>query len=78
MSDNFKNVLEVRRENMKGQKARKDHYSTTTVSSSMPLATSQGRGKTLMSPTIIRFFVIPKQFYLFMFNRLHLIDIFIH
>lgn len=49
MSDNFKSVLEVRRENMKQQKLRKDQFSTTNLSSSMPPSAMQGnRGSVLM------------------------------
>ncbi|XP_039248948.1 syntaxin-5-like [Styela clava] len=49
MSDNFKSVLEVRRENMKQQKLRKDQFSTTNLSSSMPPSAMQGnRGSVLI------------------------------
>lgn len=49
MSDSFKTVLEVRRENMKQQKLRKDQFSTSTVSSSMPPSATQGnRGSVLL------------------------------
>lgn len=49
MSDNFKSVLEVRRENMKQQKLRKDKFSSSNLSSSMPPSATQGnRGSVLL------------------------------
>jgi len=42
MSENFKSVLEIRRENMKQQKLRKDQFSSSNLSSSMPLSATQG------------------------------------
>lgn len=42
MSDNFKSVLEVRRENMKQQKLRKEKFSSSNLSSSMPPSATQG------------------------------------
>nr|XP_002126270.1 syntaxin-5-like [Ciona intestinalis] len=42
MSENFKSVLEVRRENMKKQKLRKDQFSSSNLSSSMPVSATQG------------------------------------
>jgi len=45
MSENFKSVLEVRRENMKQQKIRKDHFSSTNLSASMPVSATQGNSK---------------------------------
>jgi len=41
MSDNFKHVLENRRENMKHQKERKDQFSSSTVSSASPLTSAR-------------------------------------
>ncbi|CAK8677627.1 unnamed protein product [Clavelina lepadiformis] len=49
MSENFKSVLEVRRENMKQQKLRKDQFSSSNLSSSMPSSATQGtRGSVLL------------------------------
>uniref|UniRef100_H2Z1V9 t-SNARE coiled-coil homology domain-containing protein n=1 Tax=Ciona savignyi TaxID=51511 RepID=H2Z1V9_CIOSA len=49
MSENFKSVLEVRRENMKQQKLRKDQFSSSNLSSSMPLSATQGhKGSVLL------------------------------
>lgn len=42
MSDSFKSVLEVRRENMKQQKLRKDQFSSSNLSSGMPPSATQG------------------------------------
>lgn len=42
MSDSFKTVLEVRRENMKQQKLRKDQFSSSNVSASLPPSATQG------------------------------------
>lgn len=45
MSENFKSVLEVRRENMKQQKLRKDQFSSSNLTASMPPSATQGNSK---------------------------------
>nr|CAB3266676.1 syntaxin-5-like [Phallusia mammillata] len=48
MSENFKSVLEVRRENMKQQKLRKDQFSSTNLSASMPPSATQGNSGSVL------------------------------
>ena len=43
MSENFKSVLEIRRENMKKQKLRKDQFSSTNLSAALPANATQGK-----------------------------------
>lgn len=44
MSNDFKSVLEVRTESMKQQKNRRDHFSQSPISSSLPPKALNGRG----------------------------------
>ncbi|XP_071833317.1 syntaxin-5-like [Apostichopus japonicus] len=52
MSNDFKNVLEVRTQNLKEQKDRRDHFSQGAVTSSLPPAAATVNGGSLLSQDV--------------------------